>query len=652
MLSRRLLVGHNAAHADRASRLALRGLSLLAVLDRRRKKLTQMGTPQAFQVPLLPALHHPTAYGDSRSVQHRARSGFADAVRLGPSDDVLPYITISVVTFDSARWVASWFKSLQNSDYPLNRIHLVIRDHSPTETTLDAVWDAIPSDAPLASLRAYSAKNIGFGGGHAEILAAAGTRLVLVSNVDLEYAPDAISRAVAEAWRDDPRTACWEFRQTPFEHPKYYDPYTSETWWCSHACILLDRDKVLGVGSYDRKIFMYGEDVDLSLRLRAEGYRLRYLPRSVVAHHTYDAEIKTKPLQVYGSLLASAFIKLKFGSLREVVNHAAKIALLKTNADQTIASAATASAALLTAQGWRWAAHRMRFPRLPFFDFDYELVRDGAFFRVDHGDGTKKDDAPLVSIIVRTHGARLDLARGAVASILRQTYRPIEILLCEDGGAHIGEAIAEDFGAPDGVRFVHIPCEAGGRSKTANAGLRSASGDYIGFLDDDDALFADHVEILVEAIRARPPARAAYAKAFEVEARRFEDELYDVAFKTPACYDIPYSPERLLQTNLFPIQAVLFRRSILSEAGYIDENVDMLEDWNFWCKVSIFTDFIHVNKTTSLYRVPHAAADKVARIQALDAAYNDVRRLNLEFCRRSEADIMPPLVETKVMAGE
>ena len=69
-------------------------------------------------------------------------------------------------------------------------------------------------------------------------------------------------------------------RQIPYEHPKAYDPVTLDTPWVSGAATLFRREAFEAVGGFDDAIFMYGEDVDLSWRLRARGLA-PHLPAAV-----------------------------------------------------------------------------------------------------------------------------------------------------------------------------------------------------------------------------------------------------------------------------------------------------------------------------------------------------------------------------------
>ena len=114
-----------------------------------------------------------------------------------------------------------------------------------------------------------SGENLGFGRGHNANAKRGTAPWILVINQDCIVEPGALARLVATAQRAAPTVAAWEMRQIPYEHPKAYDPASLETPWVSGASTLFRREAFEAVGGFDEAIFMYGEDVDLSWRLRA-----------------------------------------------------------------------------------------------------------------------------------------------------------------------------------------------------------------------------------------------------------------------------------------------------------------------------------------------------------------------------------------------
>lgn len=80
--------------------------------------------------------------------------------------------------------------------------------------------------------------------------------------------------------------------------------------------------------------------------------------------------------------------------------------------------------------------------------------------------------------------------------------------------------------------------------------------------------------------------------------------------------------EAMKTQNHLPIQAVLFERSLYSQRGGFDEDLEMLEDWALWQKHLRRTRFVFAPKTTSFYRTPLHAAAAVLRMEAINATYH------------------------------
>ena len=104
---------------------------------------------------------------------------------------------------------------------------------------------------------------------------------------------------------------------------------------------------------------------------------------------------------------------------------------------------------------------------------------------------------PLVSIIVPVYNAQKGLSR-CLESICSQTYQELEIIVLNDGSTDDSLAICEQFRAKDS-RLVVVDKENEGVSRTRNAGLALAQGDYIQFADSDDVLDPDYTQNLVQA---------------------------------------------------------------------------------------------------------------------------------------------------------
>jgi GT2 family glycosyltransferase len=462
-------------------------------------------------------------------------------------------------------------------------------------------------------------ENLGFGRGHNANVARGSAPFVLLINQDCVLEPGVLEALLERAHADPDDVAAWELRQIPYEHPKTYDPVTLETVWVSGAAVLVRRAAFEAVGGFDPRIFMYGEDVDLSWRLRAAGWRLLYQPKLAVIHHTYRQAGEVKPLQVFGGVFASLCLRARYGgwarTLQGLVLLAGQIAARESFPGRR---RGLVKAGMRFVAEWRhFAASRVRATAAfkPFFaGWSYEPRRQGAFHRFSSHQEKSRQPRPLVSILIRTCG-RPALLREALASCANQTYAPLEVVVIEDGPAR-SQAVIDTFSDRLVIRY-HATGHTVGRARAGNLAMQHARGAWLNFLDDDDAFFADHVEVLVEAVQ-RSGLPAAYALAWEFLDR--PNAHCDDARPASRHYQ-RFDRFLLWHHNYLPIQTVLFSRRLFERLGGFAEDMDCLEDWNLWTRYCLENDFEFVEKTTSKYRVPEQSSVAAGRQEALDNAY-------------------------------
>jgi glycosyltransferase involved in cell wall biosynthesis/peptidoglycan/xylan/chitin deacetylase (PgdA/CDA1 family) len=118
----------------------------------------------------------------------------------------------------------------------------------------------------------------------------------------------------------------------------------------------------------------------------------------------------------------------------------------------------------------------------------------------------------LVSVIVPVKD-RLPLLQECVASVLAQTWAPLELILVDDGSSEdTASYCAELAAAHPAVRSLRL--EGTGRpGLVREAGRQIARGEFIHYLDSDDLLRPRKLEVHVRALRANPDCDVAYAGA-------------------------------------------------------------------------------------------------------------------------------------------
>lgn len=533
----------------------------------------------------------------------------------------LPRVDIVVVLHDSARWVAELVRAVAELDYPRAMLRLVAVDNASTDNGASLVEQAALARGIEFELIRNS-RNLGFGKAANLGVRSGDAPWVLFLNPDTEIDSSCLRElAVVAATRPD--AAIVEARQVPYEHPKLYDPVTLETPWSSAAACLARREAFVRAGGFDEALFLYGEDVDLCWRLRADGNRCYYAPRATVHHRCYEEAGVEKPLQSYYGTLHHLFLRWRYGSVGTILGGYLRLLCLLASLRRDRVRFRRFARVLfrhviLIPAALRGRRRLRRAGVATFRRWDYGQTRDVEPFRSRLPAGT-----PLVSIVVRTHRAA-GFLREALASLANQTYPGIEAVVVEDGpGA--GDVVAPEFAGRLSIRVLRAP-EGSGRSRAGNLGVRESKGELVGFLDDDDVLFADHVECLVAAIE-RERTRAAYAVAFEARQRiasteplRYEIDGREIVWKQS------FDRLRLLHHNYLPIQCVLFEKRLFEEVGGLDESLDCLEDWDLWLRFAIAGErFAFVPKVTSEYRRRLATEDEraidAARQDTLDRAY-------------------------------
>ena len=190
--------------------------------------------------------------------------------------------------------------------------------------------------------------------------------------------------------------------------------------------------------------------------------------------------------------------------------------------------------------------------------------------------------APLVSVIVRTVGH--PALTQALASIAAQTHRPLEVVLVDAAAAGIAMK-----------RYADLPVRVAGdvaldRASAANAGLVTARGGWLLFLDEDDTIERDHVALLLAAatIAKLPVAYSQTRLAGAPGAGRV--------------FGGPFNRAALMQSNYLAIHAVLFHRSFVDAGARFDTTLAVFEDWDFWVRLAQRTDFAFTGKATAIYR--------------------------------------------------
>ncbi len=129
----------------------------------------------------------------------------------------------------------------------------------------------------------------------------------------------------------------------------------------------------------------------------------------------------------------------------------------------------------------------------------------------------------LVSIIVPVYNLE-EYITNCISSLVNQTYDNIEILCIDDGSSDLSGQVVKSLAQND-PRIVYVKKDNGGVSSARNLGLEKAQGDYIMFVDGDDCLHYQAVEILLDAVN-KTDCDVAVGNFKEVNSYSFKQDCY------------------------------------------------------------------------------------------------------------------------------
>ena len=194
---------------------------------------------------------------------------------------------------------------------------------------------------------------------------------------------------------------------------------------------------------------------------------------------------------------------------------------------------------------------------------------------------------PLVSVIVPLYNAAPYIGE-ALESIVASTYRPIEVIVVNDGSTDDSLRVAQVFaGEHKEVRVLSQPNS--GVSAARNHAIREAKGEYILPVDADDKIGATYIEHAVAVFADQ--VRVVGCRAEYFGAKQGEWRLPE------------YTPELLARKNMIHVSS-LFRRADWQRAGGFCEQDIYREDWDFW--LSLMEQggtYVRLNEVGLYYRV-------------------------------------------------
>jgi glycosyltransferase involved in cell wall biosynthesis len=188
-------------------------------------------------------------------------------------------------------------------------------------------------------------------------------------------------------------------------------------------------------------------------------------------------------------------------------------------------------------------------------------------------------ESGLVTTIIPVFN-RAAMLREAVASVLAQTYRPVEIVIIDDGSTDDTSAVADALASQHSeIRVIHQANSGVGLAR--EAGRQTARGEFIQHLDSDDLLYPRKFELQVAGLRAHPECGVSYGWT---RARRPDGTLTTEPERDTARRFETMFPA-MLRSRIWDTAAPLYRRSVMDRAGAWLPLTNE-EDWEYDARIA------------------------------------------------------------------
>ena len=216
-----------------------------------------------------------------------------------------------------------------------------------------------------------------------------------------------------------------------------------------------------------------------------------------------------------------------------------------------------------------------------------------------------------VSIIIPTFNYG-HFIEDTLNSLLHQTFKAWECIIVDNGSTDNTAEIIEQFISKD-LRIKHVYIEHSTTSKARNVGIKEALGKYIQFLDSDDMLSQNKLQCHFEELESNPSVDLVYSNALffdnsdtlkkHLRKTRNEGGLEDqVLFSGNSWELMPIMNTR----NFWTICSPMFRKSILTQCGLFNNQLNWVEDWEFYFRIlaeNILVKYIDNDAVFPLVRV-------------------------------------------------
>lgn len=182
---------------------------------------------------------------------------------------------------------------------------------------------------------------------------------------------------------------------------------------------------------------------------------------------------------------------------------------------------------------------------------------------------------PLVTVVTPSYNQGRFI-RATIESVLSQDYPHVEYIIMDGASTDETASVVKDYAS----RLTFISEKDRGQSHAINKGFRMARGNIVSWLNSDDTILPGSMQKAVAAFGRNPQAGAVYGEGYQMN-REGDIVSRFPHTEPPNLWKLVYLSDYILQ------QALYFRKDVLDDVGYLDEDLHYTMDWDLLIRIAL-----------------------------------------------------------------
>lgn len=177
----------------------------------------------------------------------------------------------------------------------------------------------------------------------------------------------------------------------------------------------------------------------------------------------------------------------------------------------------------------------------------------------------------------------------------------VEIVVVDDASSDETASVCQTL---RDIKYVRLDSNRG-VAGARNEGVSASTGEYIGFLDDDDLRLPNSIDAQVNLLETHPSAGMVYGRALygDEQCRPKGGAYPDECPQGDIFWE-------LMEWNFIPCLSVIFRRACLERVGRLDESGTGVDDWDLWVRFSELYPIVATEQEVAIWRQPTPTSEQ------------------------------------------